>query len=553
MRLVGLALALLLMLAGATPALSHASLITSEPSDGAILGEAPKHIALVYTEPVSPLVLKLIHSDGTVTPLDRYRLADNSVLIDVPADIGRGTLALSWRVISEDGHPIGGSIVFSVGAPSAGGIPVAPEADWPVRCLLWLTKVVVYVGLFIGVGGGFFGAFLSPLPPIATTVSRTTMVAGIAAAILSVGLQGLDAVQEPLSQIFRDSVWAVGFSTSFGTTAAIAVGALLAALAASAIPSATVQRVLALGAFLGVGLALAASGHASAASPQWLMRPSVFIHGVGIAFWAGALVPLGALLRSDSPDLVVALRRFSRAIPFALAALVAVGIVLAIVQVGRVEGLWTTNYGRLFLVKLALLGVLLSMAVINRWPLTSRAVGKDAAATRLLVRSISFEIVLVVAILGVAAGWRFTPPPRSLDAVAASSALIHIHEGPAEPASVHVHSQASGIQPASIRIESSKAMAHITVSPPQVGPATVSIEIFDGDFLPLDAKEVTLVLSNLAAGVEPIKRPATKSDDRPWRVDRVLLPVAGRWTVRIDILVSDFEMVKLESAIDVVP
>jgi copper transport protein len=160
--------------------------------------------------------------------------------------------------------------------------------------------------------------------------------------------------------------------------------------------------------------------------------------------------------------------------------------------------------------------------------------------------------VLIVAILGIVAGWRFTPPPRSLDAAAASSALVHIHTEAQGPASVHLHED-DDIPPARIEIESANAMAHIILSPPKVGPAVVSIEIFDADFLPLDAKEVTLVLSNSGAGVEPLKRRATKPDKRPWRVDNLVIPVAGQWTARLDILVSDFEMVKLEGSLTVAP
>ena len=48
-------------------------------------------------------------------------------------------------------------------------------------------------------------------------------------------------------------------------------------------------------ALAGVGLSLASSGHAASASPQWLTRPSMFLHGVGVAFWVGALAPLAAM------------------------------------------------------------------------------------------------------------------------------------------------------------------------------------------------------------------------------------------------------------------
>ena len=40
----------------------------------------------------------------------------------------RGTLLLSWRVVSADGHPVGGSHVFSIGAPTAAADARRPPA-----------------------------------------------------------------------------------------------------------------------------------------------------------------------------------------------------------------------------------------------------------------------------------------------------------------------------------------------------------------------------------------------------------------------------------------
>ena len=52
------------------------------------------------------------------------------------------------------------------------------------------------------------------------------------------------------------------------------------------------SRALSLLALVGVGIALALSGHASNAEPRWISRPAVFTHGVCMAFWVGALLPL---------------------------------------------------------------------------------------------------------------------------------------------------------------------------------------------------------------------------------------------------------------------
>jgi copper transport protein len=74
-----------------------------------------------------------------------------------------------------------------------------------------------------------------------------------------------------------------------------------------------------------------------------------------------------------------------------------------------------------------------------------------------------------------------------------------------------------------------------------------------GDFGPLDAKEVTLVLSKPDTGIEPLKQPARKAGDGTWRVDNLVIPVGGRWTARLDILVSDFDMVRIAAPIDIRP
>ncbi|WP_245294231.1 copper resistance protein CopC [Rhizobium etli] len=47
----------------------------------------------------------------------------------------RGTVIVSYRVESEDGHPVGGALVFNVGAPSA-GLPLRPASRPVFLCRL---------------------------------------------------------------------------------------------------------------------------------------------------------------------------------------------------------------------------------------------------------------------------------------------------------------------------------------------------------------------------------------------------------------------------------
>ncbi|MDK1479727.1 hypothetical protein QN226_13520 [Sinorhizobium sp. 6-117] len=75
----------------------------------------------------------------------------------------------------------------------------------------------------------------------------------------------------------------------------------------------------------------------------------------------------------------------------------------------------------------------------------------------------------------------------------------------------------------------------------------------DGDFSALDPKEVTFVFSNPSAGVPEIKRKASKAADGTWRTSDLLLPLPGLWKIRLDILISDFEITRIEGEIQIAP
>ncbi|WP_445299314.1 copper resistance CopC/CopD family protein [Mesorhizobium sp. NZP2298] len=513
----------LIVITSTSQAFAHAALIKTDPSDGAVLAQTPKQFSLTFSEPVSPLVLTLVKPDGTPVPLTSFRLSDQTVEIDNPQALKTGTHVLSWRVISADGHPVGGSLLFSIGAPSEP--PAASEAvDWPLRSAIWIGKVFLYTGLFFGVGGAFALAWLAGEGRAGQRFVAAAILCGLMAAPLSLGFQGLDALGAPLSHLAQPVIWRTGLGTSFGWTVLVALIALGLGLLSLAGPR-VAAKPFGLAGLAGVGVALAASGHASAAEPQWLTRPMVFVHGAGIAFWAGALVPLGLALKRQTADAF--LRRFSSAILPVVAVLAAAGVVLAVIQVQTPLALIGTAYGRLLLVKLALLVFLFTLAAVNRWKLTASAEAGSTEVQRRLTRSIGVETLIVLAIFGVAAGWRFTPPPRAL-AIAA-----------AQPVSVHIHAL--------------QAMADLSITPGHAGPVAASMIIMTGDFGPLDAKEVTLVLSKPDSGIESLKRAATKPGDGSWRVDNLVIPVPGRWTVRLDILVSDFEIVKIEAPVDIRP
>ncbi len=520
------ALCLALALAAlSTGAAAHASLVSTEPRDGAVVEAAPPHLVLTFNEPVAPLALRLLGPGGRVLKPEAESHGSRLV-VALPQDLPRGTHALSWRVASEDGHPIAGSVVFFIGTASEeAGLDAAMPAAGVAPAMV-LMRLAIYLGLFVGVGGVFFAAWLTPsgrLPAAAYTIVLACLGVGLLAVPLSLGLQGLDALGQPLSGLADPHAWQAGWATAYGSTALGCAAALtlgLAAIVFAGMPAAP----LSLAGVAVLGVAFAASGHASTAAPQWLTRPAVFVHAIGVAFWVGALVPLAALLSSPRTEARAALANFSATIPFALGALVLAGIALAVAQLGTPSALWTTAYGGILLAKLALVAGLLALAVRNRFRLTARVAAGDALAADKMYRAVLAEIVLAALVLGCVALWRFTPPPRSESSAAALR----------EAASLHLHDAGT--------------MVNVTITPGRAGPVLIEVGAFDHVSQALSPKEVTVILTNPAAGIEPIRRAAARAGAGAWTAEATL-PVAGEWRVRVDLLVTDFRKVTLEDAV----
>ena len=94
-------------------------------------------------------------------------------------------------------------------------------------------------------------------------------------------------------------------------------------------------------------------------------------------------------------------------------------------------------------------------------------------------------------------------------------------------------------------------MFQVLISPGRVGSDDFVLQLMAGDASPLPAKEATLTLSLPERGIEPIERKAALGPDGYWHLRGVPLPLPGRWHMRIDALVTDFEKVTLEDDFEV--
>lgn len=108
---------------------AHAELVAADPADGATLEAPPREVVLTFDAELDPDAseLTVTDADGDVVGEGGVDLqvADRNVLrADMEAAAG-GDYTASWVVVGTDGHPIEGTLSFSVVTAMAaeGGTP----------------------------------------------------------------------------------------------------------------------------------------------------------------------------------------------------------------------------------------------------------------------------------------------------------------------------------------------------------------------------------------------------------------------------------------------
>ncbi|CAM5221170.1 Copper transport protein OS=Castellaniella defragrans OX=75697 GN=HNR28_001671 PE=4 SV=1 [Castellaniella defragrans] len=518
-----LALLLVCLLAGSQAAWGHAALLSATPAPGAVLEHAPDGIVLTFSEPVGITRLKLFDPQGKAVATGTVTNKDGVIRIPLHDD-RQGTYLLSWRIISADGHPVGGTLDYAIGAPTP--LSVSPPATGVTSrdTAIWLTRWLTYLCLFAAVGATLFHALH---PSLRQTWAWHPLLTGALLLVLDLGLQGLDMRDVPWAGLAEPATWKEALGSTYAITLGLyALALLLAATALRAARRPVLQRGLGAVCLILAGTASAASGHAGTAPPQWLSRPAVILHVMTAIAWVGLLLPLarvvGARLSAQSAGSPAAAQRlrplanFSTWITPVAALLTASGLTLACLQLDQLSDLWQTRYGQVLIVKLALVAALLCVAAVNRWRLTQPTLAGEHQAAQRLKLAIRVELVLSILILAAVSVWRLTPPPRSLDAGRAMISAVTLTDG-------RIQAQ---VNPGPDRW-------HIRLSTPGGGA--------------FQAQAVTLLLSNPSAQIEPLRSKAQQTAPDLWQATVPTLPIAGKWRIAVEILIDDFDQDVLQA------
>ena len=117
-RLLGILL--LVIFLAPVNAFAHTALVSSSPKDRAVLSVSPTNISLTFNENLIKIsgknVSRLSLSDSTnkTIRLGKATLNKSKISAQVPSALSKGRYTITYRVVSADGHPVTGTIQFSV-------------------------------------------------------------------------------------------------------------------------------------------------------------------------------------------------------------------------------------------------------------------------------------------------------------------------------------------------------------------------------------------------------------------------------------------------------
>jgi copper transport protein len=245
-------------------------------------------------------------------------------------------------------------------------------------------------------------------------------------------------------------------------------------------------------------------------------------HLLVTATWGGGLVLLWLTLRArrrraavDGTDTIPLVGRFSDLATVTVLLVFASGAVLTWKEVGSLDGLTSTGYGRLLLVKVAEVALVAGLGAYNHFRLVpALSQGKVTAALTRLRSTLRVEALVLGVVVALTAVLVVVTPARTL----------------ADPGVVEEVVPLGDV-----------GSVQVTVAPARAGFNQIHLYLFDPDGRPADiAETVILELTLPDAQLGPLTAEAVRAGPAHFQLEGNDLAVAGDWTVVVRARIDRF-------------
>jgi copper transport protein len=545
-----------LAVAGAAPALAHATVVSTDPADSSRLDAVPATVTVTFSEDVSVNAgfVKVVDSDGEQVSEGDGTGTGRTVSARLRSGLGEGSYIVSYRIVSADSHPISGAYAFVVGdgpLVAASGAVVGGTTDRAVDVVFKAARWVSFAGVVL-FGGLAFLVLCWPAgrsDPRARRLVWTGWGMAMAGALLGLLLEGPYAAGTGLSDAVDLSLLQTTLGTTYGRMLCGRL-VLLGALAVLTVrlldaqvpdeedePDRARARDEDLAAICGLGVlaTYGGVGHAAAGSTPTLALLSDTTHLAAASVWIGGLAMLVACLLPTrrGAELARALPRFSAIALGAVGVLVVTGTYQAWREVRPLEALWSTEYGKLLVAKIIGVVVLIGLGYLSREAVRRRYVrpvvhalsvaedeapqdapaGGDERAVRSLRRSVGIEVAIAAVVLGITSVLVQTAPAKATYT---------------DPVRETVRLASGGT-------------ADVEITPAKVGSNTLRITVKDERGEPADAAQVTATLALPAEQIGPLAVNLTRAGTGQYTAGSASLPRAGTWELVIRVQKSEFD------------
>ena len=529
-------------LAVAPAASAHATVVSTDPADGAVLPTAPARVTVTYNEAVSLQLgaLRVFAPDGSQVEIgsaDHLSGQPRTASVPLKSGLKNGTYVVSWRVISADSHPVRGAWTFSIGttsAPNSGGAEAAPSGSRTVGIVYGVARWLAYLG-FAGLAGGAL-LLIAFAPKLAHDRRLRLLIGGgwfalLLGTVASLLLQGPYGGGFGIGRTFDVDVLRATLHTRLGTALAwrlVLLGAagVMVSWIATRLAEASVRTRQAAGGFgAAVAVALAVTwsiaDHSGTGSQVALALPADVLHLLAMATWIGGLAALAAsvlgprLAGIDDEERLKLVRRFSTTAFTAVCVLAATGVYQGWRQVRHWDALFDTDYGRMLIIKSSIFLVLIALGFLARRTLA--ATSPDLARLR---RSVAAEFGLAVVVLAVTALLVESQP----------AAEVAPKAGPVTISSPFNTGSADGT-----------GTVDVTLDPARVGADQLQITVLDKTGKPESVPEVDASLALPAQQLGPIKITLQAAGPGHYTASNVLVPMSGAWQVLVTVRTTDID------------
>ena len=431
----GVLVALVLLLGAlATPSVAwgHVTLLSATPAVQSSLDVAPTEILLRFSEPVaiSPMAIRVLAADGTVLSGEARSAADDRVVIAPVSGLARGSAyTVRWQVSGQDGHSPAGVFTFGIGVPAPPPTEAVGAAgtSWKDDLARWLLFATL--ALVIGPLALRLVVLRGPVP--SELEQRFHLVPTVAAlALLNVGivafvLRASNALQLPLPDLLygdlqpfaektRFGIAFLALTLGFGVVATLLLFAWVADLLVLRAPALVLSLVLASGISLSGHQATLPNSNTTSELADWL-------HLVSAAVWVGGLASLAFIVWPSAPALRArAFLGFARLAVVLVGVMVLAGVYLALVRLPTLSDLWSSDYGRLLLVKLAIVALALSWGALHHFVVRPRL--EAGLEPRVRPSLVGETFVALAVLLAAAVLTNASPPPVQNGSTVARSA-----------------------------------------------------------------------------------------------------------------------------------